>query len=64
MRTKTNKPETKMNKRFKVNVGYDSLGREKNVYFPSLESAVHAVNSYFRRTKIVLSIVAVQGKTK
>lgn len=42
-----------------VAIGYDKRGRERNVYYPSLETARKAVNDYFRRTKIMLSIVEV-----
>jgi hypothetical protein len=48
-----------MSNRFKVNVGYTRAGRERNLYFPSFEAATKAVNDYFKRTKIVLSIVRI-----
>lgn len=44
---------------FKVNVGYTRAGREKNVYYPTLEAAMRAVDEVCRRTGIVLSIIEV-----
>jgi len=45
-------------KRFVVNT------RRGNVYFDSLEDALRAVNDYFEKTKIVLSIVEVKGRNR
>lgn len=42
--------------KYKVNVGFTPAGREKNVYFESLDAAKRTVSKVFETTKIVLSI--------
>lgn len=51
-------------KRFKVSVGYDSKGRAKNRYFPTLTDANKFAGAYFNRTKIVVSIEEVTRKSR
>jgi hypothetical protein len=44
---------------YKVNFGYDILGRPKNRYYHNLEQAKKVVSDKFERTGVVLSIEAV-----
>jgi hypothetical protein len=48
---------------FKVNFGYDWLGRERNRYYQTLREAAAVASLYYRRTGIVLSIIEVQRGT-